>query len=123
MTEIIHLDQNGVRVSNRELVLPGGSLELARVRIAWVETRRPQYLAGALLALIGAAVLLRAGGPLRLLGLVAVAVGVLRARVTEHVLKLRLDDGKDRVALRTADGPWAHRVLAAIERARLVSPS
>lgn len=115
---LVRLDRRGLLVTDDEVACAAGRRPLERVQAAWVETRRPGYAQGALMAVLGAALLLRGAGLLKLVGAALVGMGVLRARVSEFVLVLRLDGEPPFEALRTRDEAWAREALGVIDRAR-----
>lgn len=122
MPQLVLLDRNRVLISHEIAVFPGKQVVPGEIRRVWVETRRPGLATGAVLTLLGVALLLRGVGLLRLLGAAALAFGILRSRVEQHVVAILLDGGRRVDALVTPDGGWAREVLAALERARERTP-
>jgi hypothetical protein len=113
------LEQRGVRITEQEATFAGGTVALGRIEQAWVVTRRPGLGPGALLAVVGAALLLRGAGPARLLGVALVGYGVYLARRERHELMLRVAGvPAPQEALRSQDGFWAREVLRELTRAR-----
>lgn len=93
---------------------------MEQIQKAWIETRRPGLPTGLALTLLGAALLLRSAGFLRLIGLFAVVYGILRSRMEEHALIiLQHGSKKPLMLLRTKDGVWAKEVLSVLTQARL----
>jgi hypothetical protein len=120
MSERILLDLPGVVITDQEARFPGGTVALDHIQRAWLVTRRPGLALGATLALLGAALLLRGAGPLRLVGLAVMAYGVFRAQGEEHALMLQIKGvASPQEALRTRDSPRARQALAALSQARL----
>jgi hypothetical protein len=112
----ILLDRRGVTITEQEACFAGGTVALARIERAWVVTRRPGLGLGALLAAVGAALLLRGAGPARLVG---VGYGVFLARREHHELLLQIAGvATPQEALRSPDGFWAREVLRELTRAR-----
>ena len=118
--QIILLERRGILVSDRQARFPGGTVDLARVQRAWILTRRPGLPTGAALAALGALLLLRGAGPVRLVGALVAAYGVYLARSEHHLLLLQIENvAAPQVALSTNDGGWAREVLAAVHEAIL----
>jgi hypothetical protein len=119
VTEIVLLDVAYARVSDRAIRLPGAEFTPAQVRRLWVETRHPGQAFGAGLIVVGACLVLKGGGLLKLVGAALVAAGVIRARAEVHTLMVQLHGEESaRPALRTAHADRARQVLAAVEQAR-----
>lgn len=120
MSERILLQQGGLTISDKEVSCSGRTIELKQIKKSWVETRRPGLRVGAMLAVLGAALLLRGAGIMRVFGLIVAAYGVLRARSEEHAVMLQIEgETTPQEALKTADGVWAREVLAVLVKARL----
>lgn len=118
MSERILLDLPDVVITDQEARFPGGTVALDRIQRTWLVTRRPGLALGATLALLGAALLLRGAGPLRLIGLAVMAYGVFRAQGEEHALMLQIKGvASPQEALRTRESPRARQALAALSQA------
>ena len=122
--EVVLLEASYARVSNRAIILPGYRCAPGQVCRLWLETQHPGQVFGAVMAITGVCLLLRASGLLKLVGLGLVVAGVLRSRMAVHTLMVQLyGEATARPALRTAHVDRARRLLSAIEQARQTTPA
>jgi hypothetical protein len=120
MSERILLRQPDVVITDLEARFPGGVVALEKIQRSWVVTRRPGLALGATLAFLGAALLLRGAGLLRLVGAMLAGYGVLRARSERHTLMLQIEGVvSPQVALETRDVSLVHQALTALARAKM----